>query len=272
MKFSTFTTPQRFDFMFDLSLSIVSYNNKHTIEECLDSLYKTQSGNVSMQIIIINNSQTESCDDLEQKYPVKVIQMPKNEGFGKGHNAALPYIDSKYHAIVNPDIIFTNDIFDKLLQTLNDNPDIGCVAPLMFSEKGHIQSVYRRELTVLDFLVRYSCKCCKRPPFIKKRYNRHVMADVKKDQPFECDFIQGSFLVIPTSLLKRINGFDERYFMYVEDADICKRIRQTHKVVCVPECKVIHKWERASHTNLRLMKIHFASLVKYFNKWGWKLW
>ena len=62
MKFSTFTVPQRFDFMFDLSLSIVSYNNKHTIEECLDSLYKTQSGNVSMQIIIINNSQTESCE------------------------------------------------------------------------------------------------------------------------------------------------------------------------------------------------------------------
>ena len=88
--------------MFDLSLSIVSYNNKHDIEECLDSLYRTQSGKCSMQVFIVNNSQTERCDDLEEKYPVKVIQLPTNEGFGKGHNAVLPLIDSRYHAIVNP--------------------------------------------------------------------------------------------------------------------------------------------------------------------------
>ena len=99
--------------MFDLSLSIVSYNNKQAIEECLDSLYKTLSSTLSMQVFIVNNSQTEQCDDLEKKYPVKVIQMPKNVGFGKGHNAILPLIESQYHAIINPDIIFTNDVFTK---------------------------------------------------------------------------------------------------------------------------------------------------------------
>lgn len=258
--------------MFDISLSIVSYNNKHVIEECLDSLYKTQSSSLSMQVFIVNNSQTERCDDLEEKYPVKVIQMPKNVGFGKGHNAVLPFIDSKYHAIVNPDIIFTKDIFSKFVDYLDSNPDIGCAAPLMFSENGNQQDVYRRELTLIDFFVRYIPKFFAKIPFVKKRNNWHLMNDIQRDKPFECEFIQGSFLVFPTALLKSINGFDERYFMYVEDADLCKHIRQTHKVICLPECNVIHKWEKASHKNLKLCRIHLMSLVKYFNKWGWKIW
>ena len=258
--------------MFDLSLSIVSYNNKHSIEECLDSLFKTHSDKVSIQVFIVNNSQTDRCDDLEDKYPVKVIQLPQNKGFGKGHNTVLPFIDSRYHAIVNPDIIFTSDIFDKLITYLDTNQDVGCAAPLMFSTDGKRQDVYRRELTVLDFIVRYTPNCFSSFAPIKKRNDWHLMNDVSKNQPFECEFIQGSFLVVPTTLLKKINGFDHRYFMYAEDADLCKRIRQTHKVVCLPDCQVIHKWEKASHKSLKLCRIHLMSLVKYFNKWGWKIW
>lgn len=258
--------------MFDISLSIVSYNNKHVIEECLDSLYKTQSSSLSMQVFIVNNSQTERCDDLEEKYPVKVIQMPKNVGFGKGHNAVLPFIDSKYHAIVNPDIIFTKDIFSKFVDYLDSHPDIGCAAPLMFSEDGTPQDVYRRELTILDLLVRYTPNFLKKIPTIRKRFDRHLMKDIPKDKPFECEFIQGSFLVVPTQILKEIHGFDDRYFIYAEDADFCKQLQKTHKVMCYPECKVIHKWEKASHKNLKLCRIHAASLIKYFCKWGWRVW
>ena len=258
--------------MFDLSLSIVSYNNMHTIEECLDSLYKTQSSKLTLQVFIVNNSQTERCEDLEKKYPVKVIQLPQNEGFGKGHNAVLPYLDSKYHAIVNPDIVFTDNILEKLIEVLQNNPEVGCAAPLMFNENGIQQDVYRRELTVIDLLARYAPKFCQSFPFIKKHNYLHLMKDVSKDKPFECEFIQGSFLVVPTQLLKKLNGFDDRYFMYAEDADLCKRIRQTHKVMCFPDCKIIHKWEKASHKNFKLCKIHFASLVKYFCKWGWRVW
>lgn len=258
--------------MQDLSISIVSYNNKQVIRECLDTLFATLSGKMSVQVYIVNNSQTEKCDDLERFYPVKVIQLPKNVGFGKGHNAVLPLIDSKYHAIVNPDIVFTEEVFEKLIADLEKNPEVGCAAPLMYCSNGNLQDVYRRELTVLDFLARYAPRYIRSIPIINHRRKWHVMADVQKDKPFECDFIQGSFLVIPSALLKKINGFDDRYFMYAEDADLCKRIRQTHKVVCFPDCHIIHKWEKASHRSFKLCRIHCTSLVKYFFKWGWKLW
>ena len=142
----------------------------------------------------------------------------------------------------------------------------------MFGMDGNQQHVYRRELTVVDFFVRYVPNILAEFSPIKKRNDKHLMNDICKEEPFECDFIQGSFLVLPTKLLKELNGFDERYFMYAEDADLCKRIRKKYKIMCYPECQVVHKWEKASHKNFKLFRIHCASLFKYFRKWGWRLW
>lgn len=253
--------------MFDISVGIVSYNNHDTVSECLDSLFKTLSGRLSMQVFVVNNSQTDSLDDLKEKFPVQVIPMSENVGFGKGHNALLPLIDSRYHAVVNPDVIFVEDVFDKLFDFLESDPKIGCVAPLMYSADGKLQDVYRRELSVVDLLARYSPDWLKRLSAVQNRCTYHVMSDIDKTVPFECEFIQGSFLVMPSELFRELEGFDERFFMYAEDADLCKRIRKMHRIVeCFPDCKVVHKWERASHRNFKLFRIHFASLVKYFCK------
>lgn len=254
--------------MFDLSVGIVSYNNHDAVAECLGSLFRTLSGKRSVQVFVVNNSQTESLDDLQEKFPVEVIKMPANVGFGKGHNALFPLIDSRFHAIVNPDVVFVEDVFDSLLAFLETRSDLGCVAPLMFSADGNLQEVYRRELTVTDLLARYSPKWAKNFSAVRRRQEYHVMADVNKSKPFECEFIQGSFLVLPTEFFKELGGFDERFFMYAEDADLCKRIRQNNRrIVCFPEAKVIHQWERASHRSPKLLRIHLISLAKYFCKW-----
>lgn len=256
--------------MFNLSISFVNYNSKQDIIKCLESFSPFLSKSKKVQIFIVNNSQTEFCDDLKKKFPVEIIQMNKNVGFGKGHNAVLPYLDSKYHAVVNPDILFTGQVFEKLMAYLEENLDVGCVSPLIVDSRGQAQDEYRSELNVMDLIFRYIPKPINKLPFISKRRQKHTMKHISRDIPFECDFIQGSFLVMPTRLFKEIHGFDERYFMYAEDADLCKRIRQTHKVVCDPECSVIHRLEEASHRNVKLLGIHCASLFKYFCKWGWR--
>ena len=81
-------------------------------------------------------------------------------------------------------------------------------------------------------------------------------------------FGQGSFLVVRTNLMKQLDGFDERYFMYVEDADLCKRINQVSTLQYFPYTSVIHLWEKGSHKNPKLMKWHIQAMVKYFKKWG----
>ena len=89
-------------------------------------------------------------------------------------------------------------------------------------------------------------------------------------KPFQVPFGQGSFLVIKTELFKRINGFDERYFMYMEDADLCKRVNQVSKLMYFPGATVVHKWQRGSHKNKKLFKYHIESMRHYFKKWGYK--
>lgn len=255
--------------LFDLSITIVSYNNKRDIIACLESLllYEKQNG-LTMQIFIVNNSPKQSCCDLADKFPVKVLELNENKGFGSGHNAVIPFLDSRYHVVLNPDIIFHESVFGKLVKHLDENSHIGACAPLIVDDKENLQEVYRREITVYDLICRYAPFPLCALPGCQKRRRFHIMRNVDKSAPFECEFIQGSFLVIPTTLFKKIKGFDERFFMYAEDADLCKRIRQMHKTVeCFPECKVVHKWERASHRSFKLFRIHAVSLVKYFCKW-----
>lgn len=86
--------------MYDLSVSIVSYNNKKDIKQCLDSFFSIIDSKLKCQVFIINNSQLESLEVLSTSYPIKIIQMSKNLGFGQGHNVVLPMLNSRYHTIL----------------------------------------------------------------------------------------------------------------------------------------------------------------------------
>lgn len=191
--------------------------------------------------------------------------MNKNVGFGKGHNYVLALINSKYHAIVNPDIVFCEDAFSSIISYMEKEKDVGMVIPNIMDESGQRQLVYREELTVFDMIIRFLGG-----RIFKKRMFKNTLQDKDYSKPFLVPFGQGSFLVIRTELFKELGGFDEAFFMYVEDADLCKRVNQISKLMYYPGANVIHKWEKGSHSNLTLLKYHIKSMFKYFNKWGVK--
>ena len=105
----------------------------------------------------------------------------------------------------------------------------------------------------------------------EKRKAKHTMQYQDYTKPFRVPFGQGSFLVVRTELFKELNGFDDNFFMYLEDADLCKRVNQISKLMYFPNATVIHKWGRGSHTNKTLFKYHLQSMMVYFKKWGIKL-
>lgn len=98
----------------------------------------------------------------------------------------------------------------------------------------------------------------------------HTLQDQDYTQPFQVPFGQGSFLVIRTELFKKLNGFDDRFFMYLEDADLCKRVNEISKLMYYPGASVVHRWEKGSHKNKKLLMYHIQSMRKYFEKWGYK--
>jgi len=257
-----------------LSICIVAYNNYNDIKEALVSLEKYTSCRLKKKIYIVDNganiSNPRDVEDfkkfISEYKEIEYYNPGDNIGFGGGHNFILDKIDSDYHAIINPDIIFCEDAFSKIINWMDNNKDVGMAIPLIVDEDGKRQDVYRLELTVFDMFNRMFLNSA-----FQKRANKHIMKNMDYSTPFQVPFGQGSFLVIRTSLFKELSGFDERFFMYVEDADLCKRLNQISKLLYYPYAKVIHKWEKGSHKNKVLFKYHIQSMIYYFKKWGWKL-
>lgn len=256
-----------------LSVCIVAYHNYDDIENAIHTMEKYTSSNISKKVYVVDNGNTpdvrkenEEFSQYIKKYPdVTYVDAKKNLGFGRGHNMVLPYLESEYHCIMNPDILFFEDAFRSILQYMDDNKQVGMVIPNIVDEQNHRQLVYRKELTVFDMFIRMFAK-----NLFPRRIASHTLQDMDYSKPFQVPFGQGSFLVIRTELFKQINGFDDRFFMYLEDADLCKRVNQVSRLMYYPDATVIHKWEQGSHKSKTLFKYHVQSMVKYFKKWGCK--
>lgn len=256
-----------------LSISIVVYRKYDDVIEAVDSIEKQTSSQLKKTIYIVDNSQVGEHHyermtfekHLRQYTDVVYINTGENLGFGKGHNYVMERLQSEYHAIVNPDIVLNEDAFSALISYM-EKTDAGMTIPRLLNEQGDLLDAYRRNPTVFDMYLRmFTKKVC------QKRRDCHSMKDQDYTQPFQVPFGQGSFLVIRTELWKRLKGFDDRYFMYLEDADLCRRVNQISKLMYCPDATVVHRWEKASHKNMKLFSIHMKSMFTYFNKWGWKL-
>lgn len=265
--------------MKDLSITIVSYHNEEDVKKAVASIEEHTPATISRQIYIVDNAElgaTESTGkvvpeqlsvlaELAQQYAdVTYLPIGKNLGFGGGHNYVLAQLDSKYHAIVNPDIILEEDAFSKLIAFM-EGESIGMCVPRLVDEEGNLLAVYRRDLTVWDMFIRMFLKGA-----FKKRQAYHTMQDADYTKPFDVPFAQGSFLLVRTDLFKQLGGFDERFFLYMEDADLCKRVNQVSRLCYCPDATVIHKWEKGSHKSGKLFKLHVKSMISYFWKWGWR--
>lgn len=253
----------------DLTFSIVAYKNYDQIIDAINSINKYTT-KYTKEIIVVDNTEKDQLKNYSEKIKnlkdlpdVKLIKNNKNLGFGRANNIALNNAVGNLFVICNPDILLIEDSFGKIIPYMSRKSNVGAIIPKLVDKEYKIESVYRRNLTLYDVIIRYF------HPFnsFRKRRDYHTMQDMDYSRPFRVPFGQGSFLVVRTKLMKKINGFDERYFMYVEDADLCRKINQVSVLEYFPYTTVIHLWKKGSHTNLKLMKWHIDSLLKYINKW-----
>ena len=249
--------------MKDLTVSIVAFNDEEDVFNAVSSIEEHTPSLIAKTIYIVDNSdRTNTLDSSLKKFDdVVYIKQAENTGFGAGHNKVLDIIDSKYHAIVNPDIILKEDAFTPLLNYM-ENSEAGMAAPKILDEKGEMIKAYRLDPTPFDMFIRMFLK-----GMFKKRKARHTMQDMDYSKPFKVPFVQGSFLLIRTDLFKQLHGFDERFFLYMEDADLCRRVNSVSTLMYCPDASIIHKWGQGSHKSLKLFRMHVSSMIKYFRKW-----
>lgn len=256
----------------DLSIIIVNYNTAAKAMNCLRSIYATANP-FDFEVILVDNNSTEPLDNLLATFPqITLIRNDKNLGMGAGNNVGIRQASGEYVLILNADTEFIGSGMADLLDFIKHNPDVGIVGPKLIYPDGERQiSCYRFPSLLMPIY---------RRTFLGK-LNAQYLDDYlyqrsNLDEPLEVDWIMGSCLLLSRELLNKLGGFDERFFMYFEDTDLCRRIKQLGlKAIYNPTVTVKHYHGRASakeHWSIsiftnKMTRIHLLSWLKYFWKW-----
>ena len=245
-----------------ITASIVVYKeNLKVLENAMDSFLGSP---LSKKLYIIDNSPSNEFKNKIQNDSVEYIYSNKNIGFGKGHNSILHKLTSenKYHLILNPDVRFHPEILEKLVLKMESNESFSMIAPRVLNSNNELLHTARRYPSLFELIFRFL-------GIFKKFTIRGEYKNQNHKQSFSPDFVQGSFMLFKTEDLLRLEGFDERYFMYMEDVDICRKIDLSGKrKLYFPAIEIIHTHRKGSSKEFRLFFIHISSIIKYFIKWG----
>ena len=248
-----------------ISICIVTYNNENNILDVLECIY-THSQNFDFETFVVDSNSSDKTVALVKKnFPqVNLIVLPQNKGFGCGHNQVLSKINSDFHVILNPDITFSTNIFDDLSSYLQSNPDVAMVVPQILNADGSIQDL-PRHTPKFKYLI--SGRLERFGGLFKLWRDEYTCKGKNFDKPSKIDFCSGCFIMIRTDIFKKLNGFDERFFMYFEDADLTRRAQNFGKTMLNPNFCATHTWERTSSKKFKYLCIHINSMIKYFKKW-----
>ena len=254
-----------------LTASLVIYNpNIDRVLETINSLFTDYP---EVFLTIIDNSPVKNSIEgrLPKDYKINYHWHGKNIGFGAGHNLAVKLsAESEYHLLVNPDIMVKKGCIHQLINFLDTNLEVGLVGPKILNPNGSVQYSCKRNPTMVVLFIRWAFprRFIERYQFLKKYNDYYEMQDFDYSKNFSMEFLSGCFMLIRSSLFKKLGGFDDKFFLYLEDADLTRRVNQVSKSVYVPKAEVIHDWGRGSHKNFKLAFIMIQSMVKYFMKWG----
>jgi GT2 family glycosyltransferase len=262
----------------DISIVILNYKSKGFTLNCIKSIKETNFGNLSHEIIVVDNNSSDSIGEIATwQYPdIVFIQNDRNLGMGAGNNVGIRRASGKYVAIMNPDTLVFKDTFLKLHDFAEGNPRAGVIGPKQYNPDKSVQdSCFRWHKLSTPFFRRTPLG---RNSLAQKELDRYLMKDFDRNRIKEVDWLLGSFIFCRASALAEVGLFDERFFMYFEDTDLCRRMWQRGwQVVYYPEAKIIHNHLRQSARIAwykfftdSIARHHFASWLKYLAKWGIK--
>lgn len=238
----------------DISISIVSHGQIDLVTALLDDLKALAPARLSCieVILTLNLPETLPFAPEHLPFPVKILRNAQPLGFAANHNQAFRAATGRYYAVVNPDIRLNGDPFTGLLACLDSQPRVGLAAPLVLNPAGTVDDSARRFPT---------------PGRILRKLRRQPRGtDYTIGQtPLSPDWVAGMFMLLPSPVFAAVGGFDEDYFLYYEDVDLCARLRLAgHDILLCPQVSVIHHARRSSHRSLRYLRLHLGSMLRFF--------
>lgn len=250
------------------SACIVVYGGGEEAARAARSLAQHTRG-VELSLTLVDNASPDGSGAWLERQDLggrtRVVRLPENIGFGSGHNTVLPGLDSRYHFVVNPDITLDGDAVSALCDWMDAHPDVVMATPRLLFPDGAEQYTAKRAPSFLALLSRQLPL-----PLLKKTEEHYLMRDEDLSRPREIEFCSGCFFVVRTEIFQKMGGFDEGYFMYVEDADITRKALRLGKVMYVPQVHVYHAWHRDTRKKWKNFWMQIASMLRYWRKWGFR--
>jgi len=260
----------------NLSVIIVNYNHKYFPRMAVEALEKSKT-NFPFEIIVVDNASRdeESLIFLEEAHArgrITLIKSPENLGFGKANNLGVKASKGEYLFFHNPDLTVHQDTLQKMRDFLREHPDIGILGPKLVYSSGKVQESCRRKMNFFDLAL--NRLPLKRMPIFRDRVARYLMEDFDHDQIQEVDLIIGAAMMMPRAVFEKVGGFDQRYFIFMEDFDLCRMVKKAgYRVVYFPQARANHFHKRLSQGSLfklvrtKVFWFHVSSAFKYFWKW-----
>lgn len=255
-----------------VSVIIVSYNSEDFIEKCLVSLRViAKQSLLGSEIIVLDNGSTDKTAEIIEKFPeIKLIKSNENLGFAKGNNKAVKEASGDYLFFLNPDTEIPKpasqgeqvrddaNFFYELISFYGKTSDVGIVAPRLVMENGQVQSSVRKLPTILGAFKEYILG-------MQNEYSQYVPDG---SSPVEVEMVYGAAMLIKKDLFEKMGGFNEKYFLYYEDADLCKRVRESGKKIFYHPGVSVKHLVGATKSESDKSELNYGSSFRYHGLFG----
>lgn len=258
----------------DLSIIILNYKSSGLVRQCIKTI-RLFAPHIPYEIIVVDNDSGDGVAEMMRThYPeIRLIGSPANIGYAAGNNLGIRAARGRHVMIMNPDITVRPGSIDAAVRYMDAHADIGVLGPKLVHPDGSLDaSCYR--------FPSYGIPLYRRTPFgriprAKNALGRYLMTDYDHQTTRDVDWLLGAVLLVRRSALEKVGSLDERYFLYFEDTDWCRRFRQAgYRVVYFTGAEMVHYHERLSAQGSwftsplrKSTRVHIASCVKYFWKW-----
>ena len=253
----------------NVTVSIVLHH--HDLAD-IHSLFETLAKDKGLsRCIIVNNGGSEEACQYAASLGFQCIEPGRNVGFGAAHNMALRELGSEaapYHLFLNPDISLESGTLSELSLVMDTETQVGILMPRVLYPDGKTQYLCKLLPTPFDLFLRRFAIGPLRTLF-EKRMLRYDMQQFDYSEPAYVPVLSGCFMLTRRAVVESIGGFDERFFLYMEDTDLCRRVGDSSRLLFWPRITVVHRHAQGSYKQFHLLRLHIRSAIAYFNKWGW---
>jgi len=250
-----------------LSIIIVSWNVLELLSSCLASIERGR-GSLKIELIVVDSASADGTSQMVAKrFPwVNLIACSENVGFPRGNNLGMAAANGRYLLLLNPDTELVGDALQTMVAYLDTHPQVGLLGPQLLNSDGSVQSSRRRFPTMTTAFFESTWLQPIAPNSILDSY---YMRDVADDETAVADWVMGACMMLRREVMAQVGGMDEAYFMYSEELDYCRRIKEEgHQIIYLPTAQVVHHFGKSSEQAVTTRHINFnRAKLRYFRKY-----